>query len=96
MLTLFVISGAAPRRSKHVTGGRKPVVDTDSEPEHATGRQKGAGGASPKKKGAAANAQSGKLQLPPVRRNIEGLIPIENRKCNVPGCDSSGHLGMVV
>ncbi len=31
--------------------------------------------------------------LPPVRRNIDGLPAIETRKCPVPGCDSFGHLG---
>ena len=31
--------------------------------------------------------------LPPVRHSIDGLAPIETRRCPVQGCDSMGHLG---
>ena len=34
------------------------------------------------------------FELPPVRRDLDGMPPIEERKCPVSGCDSSGHLGM--
>ena len=33
------------------------------------------------------------FELPPVRRDLDGMPPIEERKCPVSGCDSSGHLG---
>eukprot|EP00095_Tigriopus_kingsejongensis_P006180 maker-scaffold191_size271209-snap-gene-1.32 protein:Tk06180 transcript:maker-scaffold191_size271209-snap-gene-1.32-mRNA-1 annotation:"histone acetyltransferase kat7" len=62
------------------------------------GTNGGGGSRSPKKKtslsgGAASNQVGIAAILPPVRRDIDGLAPIETRKCPVPGCDSSGHLG---
>ena len=76
-----------------MTGGRKPPVDSDSEAEKGRG---GAGhkvGPTKKKGGSSTSSFSATNLLPPVRRDIDGLMPIETRKCTVPGCDSSGHLG---
>ena len=78
--------------------------ESDSETENMDAR---GSVISPKKKKSNATAStpptfnfatngSRSVILPPVRRDLDGLSPIETRKCPVAGCDSSGHLGMNV
>ncbi len=65
-------------------------MDTDSDDGNLSANDK-SGAMSPSKKGFPAPYQP--RELPPVRRDLDGMQPIETRKCPVPGCDSSGHLG---
>ena len=89
--------GANVRKSKFLTG--KNYADSESETEGGQGNETPS---SPRKrmnstsksdvKQANGLAASGAASLLPVRRDLDGLSPMEERKCPVSGCDSSGHL----
>jgi histone acetyltransferase MYST2 len=94
--------GANVRKSRYITG--KNLADSESEAEATEAATPSS--TSPRKRINSASAgsttttkQDLKLysngmssQLLPVRRDLDGLDPIEQRKCPIAGCDSSGHL----
>ncbi len=85
------------RKSKFLTG--KTMEESGSETE-ATQLGESSTPASPRKRMNSSSKADVKTQanggiaasLLPVRRDKDGLPPIEHRKCPITGCDSSGHL----
>jgi len=76
-----------PRKSRHVTGKHVSESDTDGEVNTST------------KISSQNTPQGGQKKrttvlFPPVRKEIDGVPPMEKRNCPMVGCDSSGHLGI--
>ena len=89
--------GTNVRKSKFLTG--KNYADSESDTEVGQGnetpsspRKRMNSTSKPDVKQANGLATSGAASLLPVRRDIDDLPPIEQSKCPISGCDSSGHL----
>lgn len=84
----FLTLGSNLRKSRHVTG--KNVTESDSEIDGSTNN------VTPNvSHSVAQNVAKKKASplLPQVRHDVDGLPPIETRRCPLQDCDSLGHLG---